>query len=96
MTEYEAGVARAAIETFACREPILELGSYLVEGQESVADLRKFFPGKRYLGIDRRPGKGVNSVEDVESLAHASQSVGTVLAFNCLSTCRISGRHLRR
>ena len=83
MTEYEAGVARAAIETFPCPEPILELGSYIVQGQESVADLRKFFPGKRYLGIDKRLGKGVNAVEEVESLAHASQSVGTVLAFNC-------------
>jgi SAM-dependent methyltransferase len=83
MTEYEAGVAQAAIETFTCPEPILELGSYLVPGQESVADLRKFFPESRYLGVDKRSGKGVDSVEDVERLAHASRTVGTVLAFNC-------------
>lgn len=83
MTEYEAGVVRAAAESFPCPEPILELGSYIVHGQESVADLRKLFPGKRYLGIDKRPGKGVNAIEDVETLAHANQAAGTVLAFNC-------------
>jgi SAM-dependent methyltransferase len=83
MTEYEAGIARAIAETFPFPEPIVEFGSYLVRGQEGKANSRKFFPGKRYLGVDKRSGPGVDCVEDVESLAHANRTVGTVLAFNC-------------
>ena len=51
------GLVRAVSETFTLPGPILEIGSYQVEGQESVADLRTLFPGRTYLGMDVRPAQ---------------------------------------
>jgi SAM-dependent methyltransferase len=82
MNHFMHGVARAAAETFDLPTPILEIGSYLVPGQEEIADLRSFFPGKAYVGIDVRPGSGVDQVADVEALPQADQSIGTVIAMN--------------
>jgi SAM-dependent methyltransferase len=77
------GVARAVAETFDLPEPILEVGSYQVPGQEQIANLRCLFPGKEYLGIDARPGPGVDFVANVEELPLHDASVGTVI---CMST----------
>lgn len=66
------------------REPVYEIGSYRVAGQEEFADLRPFFPGKRYVGCDMRPGPGVDQVEDVHCLRIKSRSVGTALIFDTL------------
>ena len=82
MNDFIGGVVRAAVETFELPEPILEVGSYLVPGQESVADLRPLLGGKQHIGIDMRAGPGVDSVENVESLPRPDASVGTVLALN--------------
>ena len=40
MNRFLHGVARAAAETFELPGPVLEIGSYLVPGQEEIADLR--------------------------------------------------------
>ena len=82
MNRFIQGVARAVAETFDLPGPVLEIGSYLVAGQESLADLRHLFPGKRFHGIDIRPGPGVDQVADVEALPLETSSVGTVLALN--------------
>lgn len=82
MNHFIHGVARAISETFALPEPILEIGSYQVEGQESIANLRTLFPAKNYVGIDMRPGPGVDCVANVEALPQKTGSVGTVLALN--------------
>jgi SAM-dependent methyltransferase len=82
MNEFIHGVVRAAAETFDFPEPILEVGSYLVAGQEELANLRGFFPGKPYVGIDMRAGPGVDSVESVERLPRGDATVGSVLALN--------------
>jgi SAM-dependent methyltransferase len=82
MNEFMAGVARAAAETFAFPEPILEVGSFQVAGQEHMANLRELFPGKPYVGIDMRPGPGVDAVENVECLPRGDCTVGSVLALN--------------
>jgi SAM-dependent methyltransferase len=82
MNRFLNGVARACAETFDLPGPILEVGSYQVPGQEEIADLRALFPGKEYVGIDVRPGPGVDQVADAESLPLADGSVGTVIAMN--------------
>ncbi|MBI3461886.1 MAG: methyltransferase domain-containing protein [Planctomycetes bacterium] len=82
MNDFIHGVIRAATETFDFPEPILEVGSYQVDGQEHIGNLRGLFPGKRYTGIDIRRGPGVDSVEDVESLPRVNASVGSVIALN--------------
>jgi SAM-dependent methyltransferase len=76
------GVVRAVAETFEMPGPILEIGSYQVPGQGTIAELRGLFPRRDYTGLDMRPGPGVNLVADVEGLPHADASVGTVLALN--------------
>jgi SAM-dependent methyltransferase len=65
-------------------EPIYEIGSYRVEGQEEFANLRPFFPGKVYVGCDMREGLGVDRVEDLHHLKIRSHSVGMVLIFDTL------------
>ena len=46
MNRFLHGVARAVAETFDLPEPILEIGSYQVAGQEGIANLRSLFPGR--------------------------------------------------
>jgi SAM-dependent methyltransferase len=82
MNRFLRGVARSMIESFDLPDPLLELGSYQVAGQEELIDLRGLFPGRPYTGVDFRPGRGVDLVANVESLPLPSNSVGTVLAFS--------------
>jgi SAM-dependent methyltransferase len=82
MNHFIHGIARAITETFELPQPILEIGSYQVEGQESLANLRSLFPGKEYVGIDMRPGPGVDGIANVEALPYCPDSFGTVLALN--------------
>lgn len=66
---------------FPVKEPVLEIGSYRVEGQEGLANLRDFYPGARYIGVDMREGPGVDQVEDFETrTSFADGSVGTILS----------------
>ena len=71
-------------ETFELPEPIWEIGSFLVDGQEELADLRGLFAGKEFVGLDMRAGPGVDRVENVERLSCADGSAGTVLCLNTL------------
>ncbi len=82
MNRFINGVARATVASFSLPEPILEIGSYQVPGQEEIADLRSLFPNQSYQGVDIRSGPGVDCVASVEKLPHKSGTVGTVLAFN--------------
>jgi SAM-dependent methyltransferase len=82
MNLFLRGLARAVAESFDLPGPVLEIGSYRVEGQDEIADLRTLFPHKEYIGIDTRPGPGVDHLADVERLPYDDQSVGTVLALS--------------
>jgi SAM-dependent methyltransferase len=82
MNSFLHGVARAVAEAFVLPGPIVEIGSYQVDGQENVANLRSLFPGQTYQGIDVRQGPGVDLVADVEALPLATASVGTVIAMS--------------
>lgn len=83
MNRFLRGVTQAIVESFHLPEPILEIGSYQVEGQSELINLRGLFPGKQYTGVDFRAGPGVDCVASVESLPQADASVGTVLALSC-------------
>lgn len=82
MNHFLHGMVRASAETFDLPEPIMEIGSYQVAGQESIADLRSFFPRKKYIGVDKRPGPGVDTMADVQDLPQPTGSVGTVIAIS--------------
>jgi SAM-dependent methyltransferase len=83
MNRFLQGVARAVTETFDLPEPVLEIGSFQVAGQEQIANLRSLFRGKDYLGTDTRTGPGVDIVANVEDLPFHDASFGTVV---CMST----------
>lgn len=82
MNAFLHGLVRAVSATFELPGPILEVGSFQVEGQERLADLRGLFPGREYVGIDQRPGPGVDVVANVEELSFPDGSFGTVLAMS--------------
>ena len=65
------------------KEPIYEFGALQVPGQEGYADMRPFFPGKKYYGADMREGLGVDRVLNLHDIDLPPESVGTIL---CLDT----------
>jgi SAM-dependent methyltransferase len=69
-------------------QPIVEFGALQVSGQEGYADMRRFFPGKEYIGCDMRPGLGVDVIDDMEISHFAPSSVGTVLCLDTLEHVR--------
>jgi len=71
-------------EWFEWGEPILEVGALQVPGQEGYADLRPFFPGKEYIGVDLRPGPGVDRIEDAQSLSFGDEVIGSVICCETL------------
>ncbi len=82
MNQFLHAVVRAITETFDLPGPILEIGAYQVPGQERVANLRPLFADKEFIGVDKRPGPGVDCVADVEALPQASATIGTVVAIS--------------
>ena len=73
-----------AISTIAPQEPIYEFGSLQVPGQEGIADLRKYFQGKEFVGCDMREGPGVDKVLNLHAIDLPSESVGTVVSLDTL------------
>lgn len=84
MRENILALIKALVDSFPVVEPIVEIGSYQVAGQEVFADLRRFFPGRAYVGCDMREGTGVDRVENVHQLTFSDASVGTVLCADTL------------
>lgn len=79
---------KTCAERIDCPEPIVELGSFQVPGQEAIADLRPFFPGRTYVGCDMRPGTGVDRIEDIHELRFSDGEVGTFLLADTLEHVR--------
>ncbi len=71
-------------DEYNLHEPILEIGSFQVEGQEGFADLRPIFAGKKFVGADLRPGRGVDVVSDASMLSFPDGSIGAVLMIDSL------------
>ena len=73
-----------AAKSWPLRGPIYEFGSYLVEGQNGLGDLRPIFRGERYVGCDMRPGPGVDRIEDLARLKLAGESAHTIICVDTL------------
>ncbi len=84
MRELIKQFVRICAETLPISEPIYEFGSLQVPGQEGFADLRPFFPGKKYVGADMREGRGVDIILNLHHINLPSESVGTVLVLDTL------------
>ncbi len=66
------------------QEPILEIGSFRVEGQEELANIRGLFAEKKFVGVDMRAGLGVDRIENIHALRIPSNSVGSVICIDTL------------
>lgn len=75
-------------------EPIYEFGAFRVPGQEHLPYVRDFFPGKRFIGCDLRPGPGVDEVQDLHRLTLPDQSIGTAVMFDTIEHVREPWRAL--
>ncbi len=76
------------------REPVVEIGSYQVPGQEKLADLRPLLGEKAFIGCDMRAGPGVDRIEDVEGLTFSTGTVGSVIMIDTLEHVRDPRRAL--
>lgn len=83
MREIIKDMVAIAARTLPIEEPIYEFGSLQVPGQEGFADLRPFFPGKKYVGTDMREGIGVDMLLNLHKIELSAESVGTAI---CLDT----------
>ena len=77
-----------AESVFRSQEPVVEFGSYQVNGQDSVGDLRPLFSPKKYTGCDMRPGNGVDRVENVESCTFKDGEAGSVVFVDTIEHVR--------
>ena len=84
MAPFVAGIMRALADALALPGPVVEYGSYRGGARAGDPDLRPLFPGKVFLGVDARPGRGVDLVAPAEALPIADRSVGTFIALNAL------------
>ncbi len=69
-------------------EPIYEFGAFRVPGQQHLPYVRDYFPGKRYVGCDMRPGDGVDEIQDLHQLSLPDASVGTAILFDTIEHVR--------
>jgi len=65
------------------KQKILEVGSFIVAGQEKEMSFRKLFWNNIYTGIDLRPGNGVDKIENIEKLTFKNNSFDIII---CIDT----------
>lgn len=80
---------RMVSEIFDPPQPVVEIGSLQVPGQEGYADLRPLFPNKLYFGIDMCKGLGVDVIADGEQLSLRDASVGTFVIIDTLEHVKL-------
>lgn len=79
MTQNIRKFIEVVAKNIALKGPFLEIGSYIVKGQEKLANLREFFPNVKYIGCDIRKGPGVDKIENAEKLTFKNETIGTIL-----------------
>jgi SAM-dependent methyltransferase len=84
MRELIRQFVRIVADTLPVSNPVYEFGSLQVPGQEGFADLRPFFPGKKYIGADMRAGPGVDLILNLHRIDLPAESAGTVLLFDTI------------
>lgn len=66
------------------RGPVIEFGSLNVMLTRALPDLRPLFPGLEYVGLDIRPGVGVDQVADCTDTGLPQFKIGTVIICDTL------------
>ncbi len=89
MTKPLRAAVEIIVETLQLKGKILEIGSRQEKNQRKIANLRPFFHKSEYLGIDMRPGPGVDRVVDGGTLPFKDESFDVVI---CLETMEHASR----
>ncbi|MBX3413690.1 MAG: class I SAM-dependent methyltransferase [Pirellulales bacterium] len=84
MRENVRAFVELAAESFGLEGPVYEFGSYQVETQGAISDLRTCFRGRRYIGCDMRPGPGVDRLEDLAQLSLPDECAQTIVCVDTL------------
>lgn len=84
MMEHIRDFVEQVSQSFSFEEPVVEIGSFMVEGQHELANMRCFFAGKKYIGCDLRKGPGVDRIEDIQRLSFRNSSVHSLLVLETL------------
>ena len=84
MRDNVRAIVRIAAETLAVAGPVYEFGSFQVDDQIGLADLRPYFRGRQYVGCDMRPGVGVDRIEDLSRLTLDDDIAGTIICVETL------------
>lgn len=84
MNFFDYGLIKSFIQAFRCREPVVEIGSLVVDESMRNFDVKSLFPGKIFFGVDLRSGFGVDIMGDIEKLPFLPHSVGTLLCFDTI------------
>lgn len=79
-------VLRDVLAVLPTPDPVVAFGALQVEPDRDD-DLRRFFPGRPFVGADLRPGPGVDRVEDLRGLRIADGRVGTAICLDTLEHC---------
>lgn len=83
MTKPLSKIIKVLAQVIPTPKKVLEIGSWLEPNQAEYANLRQFFPKSKYLGIDMRPGLGVDQVIKADRLPFKDGEFDLVL---CLET----------
>lgn len=83
MNFFDYGLLRSCVQAFRCQEPVVEIGSLVVDESMKVFDVRGCFAEKNFFGVDLRQGFGVDIMGDIGTLPFLPNSIGTLL---CLDT----------
>jgi len=83
MNFFDYGLLKSFVQTFTCPEPVVEIGSLLVDDSMKAFDVKSLFPQKSFFGVDLRQGCGVDIMGDIEGLPFLPHSIGTLL---CIDT----------
>jgi len=84
MNFFDYGLLKSFVQTFTCPEPVVEIGSLLVDDSMKGFDVKSLFPVQRFFGIDLRGGPRVDIRGDIEGLPFPPHSIGTLLCFDTI------------
>jgi SAM-dependent methyltransferase len=84
MNFFDYGLIKSVVQIFQCPEPVVEIGSLVVDESMKVLDVKSLFPKKIFHGVDMRQGFGVAIRGDIERLPFQPHSIGTLLSLNTI------------
>jgi SAM-dependent methyltransferase len=84
MNFFDYGLLKSCVQAFRCEEPVVEIGSLVVDDSMKAFDVRGCFVEKNFFGLDLRQGFGVDIMGDVGTLPLLPNSIGTLLCFDTI------------